>query len=92
VDDKVDIIYQNPLGILISFMPVRYFTANPFYFVLYEIADGFHLNGIGGLANNKKVGHSFGYLPHVKRYYMFTFFFKDGADGRFKQARLFCEP
>ncbi len=67
VDHQVYIINQHPFSVLVPFVPVRNFAANPLYFILHMIADCLYLCRVRSLADNKKVSYCFWNLPHIKR-------------------------
>ena len=62
VDHYIHIIDQNPLIGLSAFVFIGEFIAILLHFFFHRIGYGLHLGGAGSLANDKKIGYSFGDL------------------------------
>jgi hypothetical protein len=72
---EVYIIHQNPFGILISFMSVGYFPANPFDLILYiKSAIAFTCVGFEASQIRKKSAMASG-IFRISREMMFSPFF-----------------
>lgn len=92
MDDYIDIVNQNPLFGLTTFVFERKFFTILLYQVLHIIGNGFQLVRIGSFTDDKKIGNGFRDFPEIEADDVVTFFFLYGCDDRFEDLAVSVEP